>query len=161
MSWRDASSCDVTRAVGMWEAIYHWILWRRFTLLSHSAYVTWSHVPARLSHFCCRTHFVRWAHVTWAHVTWAHVMLRVQWGFPLNSMAQIHTSVTLLTSRDITCHHASRISVVARISWGELTSHDLTWREDSVSPALQLHTIFLTVVLLHNSLIVRRPDSNW
>jgi len=32
----------------------------------HSAYVTWSHVelwsahaPARLSHFCCRTHFVR------------------------------------------------------------------------------------------------------
>jgi hypothetical protein len=32
----------------------------------HSAYVTWSnvelwsaHAPARLSHFCCRTHFVR------------------------------------------------------------------------------------------------------
>ena len=32
----------------------------------HSAYVTWSHVefwsahaPARFSHFCCRTHFVR------------------------------------------------------------------------------------------------------
>jgi len=32
----------------------------------HSAYVTWSHVelwsahvPARLTHFCCRTHFVR------------------------------------------------------------------------------------------------------
>jgi hypothetical protein len=32
----------------------------------HSTYVTWSHVelwsaqaPARLSHFCCRTHFVR------------------------------------------------------------------------------------------------------
>jgi hypothetical protein len=34
--------------------------------LCHSGYVTWSHVelwsahaPARLSHFCCRTHFVR------------------------------------------------------------------------------------------------------
>ena len=33
----------------------------------HSAYVTWSrvelwsaHAPARLSHFCCRTHFVRY-----------------------------------------------------------------------------------------------------
>jgi hypothetical protein len=25
----------------------------------HSAYVKWSHVPARLSHFCCCTHFVR------------------------------------------------------------------------------------------------------
>jgi hypothetical protein len=36
------------------------------SLFCHSAYVTWSHVelwsayaPARLSHFCCRTHFVR------------------------------------------------------------------------------------------------------
>ena len=34
MSSRDVSSCDVRRAVGTWEAIYHWILWRRFTLLS-------------------------------------------------------------------------------------------------------------------------------
>ena len=36
------------------------------SLFCHSAHVTWSHVelwsahaPARLSHFCCRTHFVR------------------------------------------------------------------------------------------------------
>jgi len=42
----------------------------------------------------------------------------------LNCMAQIHTSVTLLTSRDLawssgrlTCQHASRISAVAHISW--------------------------------------------
>ena len=48
----------------------------------HSDYVTWSHVqlwsahaPARLSHVCCRTHFVRragaWAEQssTWDHVT--------------------------------------------------------------------------------------------
>jgi len=34
MSSRHVSSCDVTLAVGMWEAIYHWILPRRFTLLS-------------------------------------------------------------------------------------------------------------------------------
>ena len=34
MSSRDVSSCDVTRAVGMWEAICHWILWRKFILLS-------------------------------------------------------------------------------------------------------------------------------
>ena len=31
---RHVSSCDVTRAVVMWEAIWHWILRRRFTLLS-------------------------------------------------------------------------------------------------------------------------------
>ena len=34
MSSHDVSSCYVTHAVGMWEAIYHWVLWRRFTLLS-------------------------------------------------------------------------------------------------------------------------------
>ena len=41
----------------------------------------------------------------------------------LNCMAQIHTSVTLLTSRDLawssvrlTCQHASQISAVAHIS---------------------------------------------
>jgi hypothetical protein len=52
----------------------------------------------------------------------------------LNSMAQIHTSVTLLTSHDLawnsgrlTCQHASQISAVAHISW------DVT----SVSSALQ------------------------
>jgi hypothetical protein len=56
LSSRNVSSCDVTRAVGMWEAI-------------------------------------------------------------MNSMAQIHTSVTLLTSRDLTCQHASHISVVPHISW--------------------------------------------
>jgi len=42
----------------------------------------------------------------------------------LNSMAQIHTSVTLLTLRDLawssgrlTCQHASQISAVAHMSW--------------------------------------------
>jgi hypothetical protein len=42
----------------------------------------------------------------------------------LNSMAQIHTSVTLLTSRDLAwsfgrlmCQHASQICTVAHISW--------------------------------------------
>jgi hypothetical protein len=42
----------------------------------------------------------------------------------LNSMAQIHTSVTLLTSRDLawrsgrlTCQHAYQISAVTHISW--------------------------------------------
>jgi len=58
----------------------------------------------------------------------------------LNSMRQIHTSVTLLTSRDLTCssgrltcQHASHVSVLAHISW------DVTY----VSSALQS---FLSVV---------------
>jgi len=52
----------------------------------------------------------------------------------LNSMVQIHTSVTLLKSRDLAwssgqlrCQHASQISAVAHISW------DVTY----VSRALQ------------------------
>ena len=73
----------------------------------------------RLSHPNCTRN------ITWAHVTWAHVMLRVQLGcerrFTMNSMAQIHTSVTLLTSRDLTCQHASHVSVVAHISWDVTT----------------------------------------
>jgi hypothetical protein len=62
------------------------------------------------------------------HVTWAHVMLAYSWDvrgdLTLNSMAQIHTSVTVLTSRDLTwscgrftCQHAFHISVVAYIPW--------------------------------------------
>jgi hypothetical protein len=57
----------------------------------------------------------------------------------LNSMAQIHTSVTLFTSRDLTwssgrltCQHASQISAVAHISW------DVTY----VSSALQTLPVF-------------------
>ena len=72
------------------------------------------------------------------HVTWAHVMFTCSWDvrgdLTLNSMALIHTSVTLLTSRDLawssgrlTCQHASQISAVAHISW------DVTY----VSSALQ------------------------
>ena len=71
------------------------------------------------------------------HVTWAHVMLSRavgMWEAILICMAQIHTSVTLLTLRDLarssgrlTCQHASQISAVVHISW------DVTY----VSSALQ------------------------
>ena len=62
------------------------------------------------------------------HVTWSHVMLNtcsldVRGDLTLNSMAHIHTSVTLPTSRDLawssgrlTCQHTSQISSVAHIS---------------------------------------------
>jgi hypothetical protein len=63
ISSRHVSSCDVTRAVGMWFNIEFYGADSHFY---HSAYVTWSrvelwsaHVPARVSNLCCRTHFVR------------------------------------------------------------------------------------------------------
>jgi hypothetical protein len=67
---------DVTRAVGMWEAIWHWILWRRFTLLSlclrhvisHGALVGSRASTPLIVYFCCRTQFVR-REATWPHVS--------------------------------------------------------------------------------------------
>jgi hypothetical protein len=73
----------------------------------------------------------------------------VRGDFTLNSMAQIHTSVTLLTTRDLTRRKQSDRSVNLRrriqcqiasyIQTARVTSHELTWREDSVSPALEAH----------------------
>jgi len=62
---RHVSSCEVTRAVGMWDTI-NTEFYGADSHFCHSAYVTWSHVElwsahvsARVSHFCCCTHFVR------------------------------------------------------------------------------------------------------
>jgi hypothetical protein len=93
-----------------------------------------------LWHHQCMTYRGEYVHNNWSslyfgvclrpgthypHVTWAHAMLRVHLGyFNIDLLAQTHTSVTLLTSRDLTwnsgrltCQHASQISVVAHISW--------------------------------------------
>ena len=64
---RDVRSFDVTRAVGMWEAIYHWILWRRFALLSHCL----RHVISRAS-----TPLTFAAHISWGELTWHELMWR-------------------------------------------------------------------------------------
>ena len=71
----------------------------------------------------------------------------VRGDLPWNSMAQIHTSVTLLTSRDLTCQHASRISVVAHISWD---GRDLRVEcsSDVVIGCLQKNTLFMSVATL-------------
>ena len=67
---------------------------------------------------------------TW-RIWWAPNASKWQMGFnlafkglTLHSVAQIHTSVTLLTSRDLawssgrlSCQHASQISAIAHISW--------------------------------------------
>ena len=65
---------------------------------------------------------------------WAQTRADVRGDLTLNTMVQIHTSATLLTSRDfawssgrLTCQHVSQFSAVAHISW------DVTY----VSSALQ------------------------
>ena len=63
--------------------------------------------------------------VTSRELTWCYACSwDVRGDLTLNCMAQVHTSVTLLTSRDLTWRsgrltwqHASHISVVAHISW--------------------------------------------
>ena len=64
--------------------------------------------------------------LTSRELMWYYACSRdVRGDLTLNYMTQIHTSVTLLTSRDLTWssgrltrQHASHISVVAHISWG-------------------------------------------
>ena len=66
LSSRHVSSCDVTLAVWMWEAIWHRILWRRFTLLSlvfTSRDLTWSSGRLTRQH---ASHISVVAHISWA-----------------------------------------------------------------------------------------------
>ena len=109
----------------------------------------------RLSHSNCKRK------ITWAHVTWGTFLTsrELMWFYacswdvkgylPLNSMAQIHTSVTLVTSRDLTCQHAWHISVVAHISW------DVTY----VSSALQTLSVsfFAQKNILFMSAATQKP----
>jgi hypothetical protein len=76
-----------------------------------------------------------WTILTSRELVWCYACSwDVRGELTFNSMAQNHTSFTLLTSRDLawssgrlTCQHASQISAVAHISW------DVTY----VSSALQ------------------------
>ena len=132
------SSRDVTRADGMWEAIYQWILWRRFTLLVTLLTSRDLTCEARLSHFCCRTHFVRRDDVTYvssALQTLSVSCLQKNILFmPAATLKPIRLEYYLSrlsgvkSSREITWHDDMR---VCRLTWRELT-----WREDIVSPAL-------------------------
>jgi hypothetical protein len=79
----------------------------------HSAYVAWSHVelwsahvPARLSYFCRRTHFVR-----------REITRRKQ------------------SDRCVNLRHRIQCQIASHIPTARVTLHELTWREDSVSPA--------------------------
>ena len=96
-------------------------------------------VHHRINHCCSRKAIsVTYDECVFVALGWGHNILtsrELMWCYACswdvrgdltsNSMAQIHTSVTLLTSRDLTWssgrlkrQHASHISVVAHISWG-------------------------------------------
>ena len=73
----------------------------------------------------------------------------VRGNLPLNSMAQIHTSVTLLTSRDPKCQHASHISVVAHISWDVTTWPRVSSALHTLSiSCLQKNILFMSAAAL-------------
>ena len=71
----------------------------------------------------------------------------VRGDWTLNSMTQIHTYVTPLTSRDLTwrkrsdrsvnLRHRIQCSIASHIPTARVTSHELTWREGSVSLPLE------------------------
>jgi len=89
-------------------------------------------VPARLSHFCCRTHFVRRDDVT--YVSSALQTLSVSC---LQKNILFMSAATLKQMR-LECYLPR---LPGAKSSHEITWHDdmrvcrLTWREDSVSPA--------------------------
>ena len=112
---------------------------RRFTIefygadphFCHSAYDTWSHVPARLSHFCCRTHIVKRDDVT------------VSSALQMISDSCLQKSILFMSAAAFKpirpeCHLPR---LPGAKSSHEITWHDdmrvcrLTWREQSVSPA--------------------------
>ena len=119
---------------------------RRFTIelygadshFCHSAHVTWSHVPVLLSHFCCRTHFVRHDDVT--YVSSALQTLSVSC---LQKNILFMSAATLKQIR-LECYLPRLPGAISshEITWHDdmlvcrLTRRELTWCEDSVSPVL-------------------------
>jgi hypothetical protein len=138
LSSRHVSSCDVTREVGIWEATWHWIQCAD-SHFCHSAYVTWSHVelwsahvPARL----CRTHFVR-REVMWPHVSRNVCDNRNMRGVLAREPTRAPREIMWhkQSDRSVNLRHRIRCQIASHIPSARVTSHELTWREDSVSPA--------------------------
>jgi len=117
---------------------------RRFTIefygadshFCHSAYVTWSHVPGRLSRFCCRTHFLRRDNVTYVPSA-------------LQTLSVCCLQKNILFMSAATLKPIRLESYLPRLpgakSSHEITWHDnmhvccLMWREECV-PALTIRT---------------------
>ena len=106
----------------------------------HSAYITWSHMelwlahlPARLSHFCCRTHLLRRD-------------LRVKCSSDVSCLQKniLFMSVATLKPVWLECYlpRPPGTKSSREIRWYKdmhvchLTWRELMWCEDSVSPAL-------------------------
>jgi hypothetical protein len=107
----------------------------------HSAYVTWSHVelwsaqvPARL----CRTHFVR------REVTWPHVSRNVcDSGVLAREPTRAPREITWRKQHDrsVTLRHRLQCQIASHIPTARVTSHELTWCEDTVSRVLAVNAV--------------------
>jgi hypothetical protein len=96
LSSRHVSSCDVKRAVGMWEAIWHW---------------------PRVSRNVCDNRSMR------------GVLARE----PTRAPREI--AWRKQSDRSVNLRHRFQCQIASHIPTARVTSYELTWREDSVSPA--------------------------
>jgi hypothetical protein len=122
----------------VWEAIWYWILWRRFTLLSLCLchVELWlAHVPARLSYFCCSTHFVR-QYLTWGDISRNVCYNRNMRGVPALEPTRAPCEITWRkqSDRSVNLHHRIQCQIATHKPTARVTSHELTWCEDSESP---------------------------
>ena len=133
---RHVSSCDVTRAVGMWEAIYHWILWRRFTLMPLCLRHMISRASTTLTFLLSHTFRETWRRDLRVECS-SDFISCLQKSITVYVSGYTETGTTGMlspptawrqSSHEVTWHDDMRL---CRLTWRELT-----WREDSVSPAL-------------------------
>ena len=140
LSSRHVSSCDITRAVGM--------LWRGHTILT-SRELMWCYACSlgcerrfNIEFYATDSHFFHAAYVTWSHVElWsAHtshisVVAHISWDVTNVSSALKSTrrDVSRVTEVWI-CAIEFNVQSPLTSQTARVTSHELTWREDSVSP---------------------------
>jgi len=139
MSSRHVRSCDVTRAVGMWEAIYHWILWRRFTLLSLCLRHVISRASTPLTFLSSHTFRGTWRRDLRVECSSDGVISCLQKNILFMSAATlkpVRLEYYLLWLPGAKSSH--------EITWDDdMHVCYLTWREDSVSPTLQFDVLLM------------------
>jgi hypothetical protein len=130
--WRNIYKVSVRKheVKGLWSS-FSWLANKSPSFI-HRGELLWLAPVRRLC--CMKFTFIQTPRPGghYPHVTWARVILNacswyVRGDLTLNYMAQIHTSFTPFTSRDLawssgrlTCQHASQICAVAHISWHDV-----------------------------------------
>jgi hypothetical protein len=133
LSSRHVSSCDVTRAVGMWEVIWYWILWRRFTLLS----LCLRHVISRGALVGSRSSTpLTFLMSHTFRETWGHDNRNVRGVLAREPTRAPHeVKWRKQSDRSVNLRRRIQCQIASHIPTARVRSHELTWLEDSVSPA--------------------------